>query len=302
MGEKTEPRMLASAASPAESSRSARPLPAPAASPPAAAAPVRPAAPTSPTAESEWAQGRTCEPILRPTRGANGKVATRFLPPTLYNLTHLREGDQVTQGNRHFRTLDPVDDILRRKLERTRPGTGVFSDLQIIWSEPSMERSSPDVFVVFDLERPPEEFGNSFDVAEEGVVPCLIFEIVSGTYKDTRDKDYELNPAHYARAGVKELVLVEPVTQGSPEIDILVGYRLGAGGTYEEIEPDASDRILLETVGFRVHVEQASVVLEDAQTGERFLTSQEEEDARKAAEAEVSRLREELDRLRGRSV
>lgn len=299
--------MLASGASPAESSRHATPLPPPA----AVAVPTPP-----PAVESEWAQGRRAEAILRTTRNQDGELVTEFLPPTLFNLTHLKEGDQVTQSNRHLRTLAPVDDILRRKLEGTRPGAGVFSDLQITWRDRSMERSSPDVFVVFGLERPPEEFGNSFDVAREGVGPCLIFEIVSGTYKSTRDKDYEFNPVHYAKAGVRELVLVEPLTRGLPEIDILVAYRLGDAGTYEEIEPDTSGRILLETVGFHIHVEQATVVLEDARTGERFLTSQQEEEARKAAEsraeqevrarkaaeAEAARLRKELDRLHGSSV
>ncbi len=39
-------------------------------------------------------------------------------------------------------------------------------------------------------ERPPEEIEGSFKVAEEGVVPSLVFEVVSATYKDSRDKDY----------------------------------------------------------------------------------------------------------------
>ncbi len=80
----------------------------------------------------------------------------------------------MSQGNRHYRTLDPVDDILRRKLEGKRAGAGVFSELMIYWPDPSMEPSVPDVFVAFGLERPPEELEGSFRVVEEGVVPSLV--------------------------------------------------------------------------------------------------------------------------------
>jgi len=315
MDKKSDTRMLASGVTPgmSPSSRPAvPPLVAPVPSVEGEVAPV----------DAEWPEGPLQEAIFRPTRTEAGELVIDVLPPTLDNLTHPEEEDVVSQGNRHYRALDPVDDVLRRKLERTRPGVGVFSELMIYWADPRLEPSCPDICVVFGLKRPPEEIENSFSVAQEGVGPCLVFEIVSATYKSTRDKDYEFSPVHYAKAGVEELVLVEPVTQGSPQIRRITGLRLGASGAYEQIGPDASGRILLETVGFHVHVEKAAVVLEDAETGERFLTSWEEEDARKAAEsraekqaqarqeaesraetaeAEAARLREELERLRGGS-
>lgn len=236
--------------------------------------------------DSEWPENRFGEAILRPAYDENGKLTIKVLPPTLYNLTHPKEEDDVSQGNRHYRTLDPVDDILRRKLERTRPGVGVFSELMVYWEDPDLVNSCPDICVVFGLKRPPEEIEESFKVAKEGALPCLVFEIVSATYKSIRDKDYEFNLGHYAKAGVKELVLVEPVTKGSPKIKRLAAYHLNAG-QYEKIQPDASERILLRTVGFKIHVQNSAVVIEDAKTGERFLTSWEEEEARKAAEARV---------------
>ncbi len=283
MAKDSQTRMMASGASPGISAPPGTAVPVP---PPAVprAAPAPGAGPEPTPAESDWPEGRLEEAIFRPTLKANGELVVEVLPPTLYNLTHPKEEDDVSQGNRHYRTLDPLDDILRRKLEKTRPGVGVFSELMIYWRDPAMESSCPDICVVLGLGRPPEEIGNSFYVAKEGVGPCLVFEIVSSTYKSTREKDYDFNPVHYAKAGVKELVLVEPVTRGSPEIRRLVGLRLGAADEYEEIEPDDSGRILLDTVGFQIHVEQAAVVVEDAETGERFLTSSEEEDARKEAQ------------------
>ncbi len=282
MDKKSDTPMLASGAAPGLSPSSR-----PAAYVAPSMAPVEPAAPgVAPRlpVEDHWDEGRLEEAIFRPTRTEDGELVIRILPPTLYNLTHPKEEDDVSQGNRHYRTLDPVDDILRRKLERKRPGVGVFSELMFYWPDPALEPSCPDVCVVEGLRRPAEEIGNSFDVAKEGVVPSLVFEIVSATYKSTRDKDYEFNPRHYAKAGVKELVLVEPVTQGSPEIRRVTALELDAAGSSKEIKPDVSGRILLKTVGFHVHVEKAAVVLEDARTHERFLTSWEEEEARRAAD------------------
>ncbi|MCP4655779.1 MAG: Uma2 family endonuclease, partial [bacterium] len=283
MDKKSDTRLLASGAAPGLSP-SAR-FAAYVAPPIAPDAPAAPAVAPLPPVEPDRPEGPVEEAIFRPTLNEAGELVINILPPTLYNLTHPKEEDDVSQGNRHYRTLDPVDDILRRKLERTRPGAGVFSELMIYWPDPTLEPSCPDVCVVFGLKRPPEEIENSFNVAKEGVVPCLVFEIVSATYKSTRDKDYEFNPQHYARAGVKELVLVEPVIRGSPEIRRIRALKLDVAGTSQEIKPDATGRILLETVGFHVHVEKAAVVLEDARTGERFLTSWEEEEARKAETA-----------------
>jgi Uma2 family endonuclease len=225
------------------------------------------------------------EAIFRASSNAAGEFEMQILPQTFDNLTHPKEEDVVTQSNRHYRTLDLVDDILRRQLERKRDGVGVFSDLLVVWDDPSLNDSSPDVFVVFDLKRPPEELEGRFDVAREGTQPSLIFEIVSGTYRDNRRKDYEFNTKHYAKAGVRELVLVEPMSEGSPHIRRLLVLRLGPGGTYREIRPNAEGRFLLKTVGMTVHVEDATVVLCDAATGERFLTSAEEEEARQAEKA-----------------
>ena len=137
------------------------------------AAPVEPAAPrvAPPRVEPEWGEGRLEEAIFRPTLNDDGKVEIQILPPTLYNLTHPKEEDVVSQGNRHFRTADPIGDILRRQVEKTRPGAGVFSELIFYWDDPTLVPSCPDVCVVFDLKRPPEEI-EPLGVLRIGSVKC----------------------------------------------------------------------------------------------------------------------------------
>ncbi len=283
MEKKSDMRLLASGPAPGFSSSSPSSTHVTSPWPPVRPPSVPPITPPPPPVEDDW-DGDWQEAIFRPRHDAEGRLVVDVLPPTLNNLTHPKEEDDVSQGNRHYRTLDPVDDILRRKLERKRPGVGVFSELIFYWPNPKTEPSCPDVCVVEGLKRPAAEIENSFYVADEGVGPCLVFEIVSATYKSTRDKDYEFNPRHYALAGVRELVLVEPITKGSPRIRQILALELFPSGAHREILPDASGRILLSTVGICAHVEAAAVVLEDAVTGERFLTSWEEEEAREAAE------------------
>jgi hypothetical protein len=91
-----------------------------------------------------------------------------------------------------------------------------------------------------------------------------------------------------------------------------IGYRLDDGGRYRAIEPDAEGRIVSETTGlaFGVSSNGQTVMVFDARTGERLYTSSEraaqteeraarEAEARKDAEDEVTRLREEIARLKG---
>jgi hypothetical protein len=57
-------------------------------------------------------------------------------------------------------------------------------------------------------------------------------------------------------------------------IEEVLGYRL-VDGQYLPLTPDEDGRILFETVGLLIGLQQSRVVMEDAQTGERLLTSQE---------------------------
>ncbi len=101
MDKKSDTRMLASGAEPGLSS-SSRPV----AYAPPRTAPVAPRQRPAPVVprlpvEDDVPQGRLEEAIFRPSFDENGKFVLDVLPPTLYNLTHPKEDDDVSQGNRH---------------------------------------------------------------------------------------------------------------------------------------------------------------------------------------------------------
>lgn len=144
----------------------------------------------------------------------------------------------------------------------------------------------------------------SFDVIAEGVRPCLVIEVVSPLSSRIRKTDLEDKVALYRRAGIPEYLIVD--SQLRDRRFRLLGYRLGPSG-YEPIEPDEEGRLLSETTGlwFQVSPDGNRVRLFEHPSGRPLPTRREiqenanaEAEARKAAEAEVARLRAEIDRLR----
>lgn len=135
----------------------------------------------------------------------------------------------------------------------------------------------------------------------EGKGPDVVIETTSrkSRRKDTLDK-----PRLYAQLGVKEYFLFDPDQEYlDPPLQ---GHRL-AESDYERIEPDSDGGLLSRELGPRLRVESGSLQFYRADTGERLLAPVEranreaealrrEAEARRAAEAEVARLREELAR------
>jgi hypothetical protein len=92
----------------------------------------------------------------------------------------------------------------------------------------------------------------------------------------------------YAKEGVEEYFTVYPLAEGKARD--LVGRRLEKDG-YVEIAPDSQGQVYSEKLGLFFHVDAASevLVIVDARTGQRLLTSSEEAARRKQAEERVER-------------
>ncbi|HEX9730854.1 MAG TPA: Uma2 family endonuclease [Thermoanaerobaculia bacterium] len=263
--------------------------------------------------------------VLRPVELADGRVEVQQLPLTIELLLDPREGDKVTQSDFHGFFLSSLLERLRR-LERV-PGVAVFTDLLFQWDKLGLPDSGPDVAVVAGLEGTREEImervEGCFDVAAIGRRPHLVIEVVSPEHGRLRRKDLAINREIYARAGVREYLIVNPIGRRSPGPLQLLGYRLEGGPEYTEIEPDEKGRILSQTTGLLFWSDPGGRRIEvfDAATGERLLTGQEEAaraeaaeeraereaGARKAAEAralaaegELRRFKEQLKAQRGR--
>lgn len=225
----------------------------------------------------------------------DGSIAWREIPLSAKDFLNPEEGDMMVQGNWHDWVLSALKDMLKRWLERS-PDVTVFSDFKMLWGIPDLPEPAPDVCVVRGL-RDRRRYRGSLDLEAEGVRPCLLIEVVSPTY---RRQDYDAKVKIYERVGIDEYLIVEP-RAGEPFV--LTGYRLDDAGRYRPIDADANGRLLSESTGlwFRPHPEpdfdsERFVVVEDAATGERLLTAEEEARRRREAEAEVARLKKELAR------
>jgi Uma2 family endonuclease len=194
-------------------------------------------------------------------------------------------------------------DILSWHYE-ARPDVLVSSDLKMLWRIRGLPGPAPDVAVIPGV-RDKFRMRPSFDVRREGTRPVLILEVVSEE-PEQWENDHREKVAIYERAGVEEYVILDPPT-GSGDRCALTGRRLNAAGRYEPIAPDAAGRLLSATTGLLFAVSPGGTTLHvfDAATGERLLTSREAREAQAAAEqraeraeAELARLRAEVERLK----
>jgi hypothetical protein len=174
-----------------------------------------------------------------------------------------------------------------------------------------IKSKAPDVMIAFGVK------GNhprrSYRIAEEGVVPAVIFEMTS---KKTSDEDEHGKKETYAWLGVKEYFLFDPEDLSiDPQMQ---GFRLHEG-QYVPLSPDTDGRLMSRELGMLLEVEDDLLRLIDTRTGKRLMTfdelfeladeaerrrlqaQQQAELAKQEAEAERKRnavLEEELARLR----
>jgi colicin import membrane protein len=250
-------------------------------------------------------------------RLVGGKVEEQRIPLTAADLLDPQLGDEIlVQGGPHATLTTDVYELLKRYYKKDASVLVTF-DMKIVWGIPGLPGPSPDTAVIQGVHNKAAR-RSVFDVQKEGVRPCLVVEVVSPQYEEIRNNDYVDKVEIYERGGVQEYVILEPSFTWKDHI-VLTGYRLGPDGHYERIEPDDHGRLLSETTGLLFgEDEDGSVLVIEARTGKPLrkpdqLEADEEAaqkraareakratreaEARKAAEAEIARLRAELDRI-----
>ncbi|TVS20960.1 MAG: Uma2 family endonuclease [Planctomycetaceae bacterium] len=149
----------------------------------------------------------------------------------------------------------------------------------------------PDAFVVKGIV--PQD-RRTYKIWVEGKAPDMVIETTS---RRTRRKDRQIKPELYARLGVKEYFLFDPL--GEYLDPPLQGFRMD-GGAYQRIELAKDGGLDSHELQLRLRLGDGHLDFVHRNTGERLLTRDErlrqETEARQAAEAEVARLRAELDR------
>jgi Uma2 family endonuclease len=238
---------------------------------------------------------------LRRVRLPGGETAVQEIPLTAEDLLDPQPGDEVTQSDPHFELFLLLGDMLRRFYD-DRDDVFVAGDLKMLWGIPGLPGPAPDIAVIPGVSRKRDPRRTAFDVVQEGARPCLILEVVSSADAETRRNDYEKKVRIYKQVGIPEYLILDPPAPATKGRLLLTGYRLGAGGRYQQILPDGEGRLLSETTGLLFGTdEEGSILILDTRTGERLLTSRQEMVARKAAEAELIRLRAELEQARRKS-
>ncbi len=282
---------------------------------------------TAPEAVDPFRYGWRWQTVRLP----NGKVTEQQIPLTAEDLLDPQLGDEVTQSEAHFEFLHWLADLLLRHYS-AREDIKVAGDMKILWGIPGLKEPSPDIAIIPGVRQKHDMDRGSFKVAEEGVRPCLIVEVVSATDSEVRLNDYEKKVKIYRQAGIPEYLICDPPTSVTGARLLLTGYRLGPNGRYRRIRPDAQGRLLSETTGllFGVGEDGQTITIFDTRTGEWLIDADErarreaearrleaearkaaeeraareadarrfEAEARKAAEAEIARLRAELDKVR----
>lgn len=287
------------------------------------AEPVR----TRPVRETQAEEEVPCT-FVRWVKGADGRFEPRVFPLTPEAFLDPRIGDTMVQGNPHGIASMELYELLRRHF-LPRQDVLVLHDVKHLL-EPR-RGPAPDISVILDAQNIDCNL-ESYNLAKIGIVPSLIIEVVSPSDSRIRRVDEEEKVGLYARVGVAEYILEDMPRPATGWRYRLRGYRLDdrldGERRYRDILPDSQGRLLSRTTGllFGVSPQGDRIEVTIAATGERILypieeaaghraekearireeqarqaaeeKASQESMARKAAEAEVDRLRREIERLR----
>jgi len=186
--------------------------------------------------------------------------------------THIREIMRLIQ------TLDGVF--------ADRPDVYVGGDLLVYYEEGNPRAVVvPDVFVVLGAPKVP--WRRIYKLWEEGLPPTFVIEVTSPS---TRREDMARKRTLYARLGVSEYVLYDPLDEYlRPPLQ---GYRL-VDGDYRAMETGRDGALLSGALNMRLMLVDGRLRLFDRQSGAMFLSAAERTDAAtQRADAEAAARRE----------
>lgn len=188
------------------------------------------------------------------------------------------DGKPMAETGIHVVTIFELFQTLRGQF-RDREDVYLAADMFLYYEEGNPKaRKAPDVMVCIGVRGNHQR--RSFRVWEEQTVPTVVFEITS---KKTRREDAESKPDVYARIGIPEYFLFDPVDEYlRPRLQ---GFRLTKSG-YERLSADSHGRLMSHELGYILQPQDYLLRLIDAQTEEMLpTTSQLEQRASGAARA-----------------
>lgn len=214
------------------------------------------------------------------------------------------DGTPMGETEYHSLAITHLYEVLRPWFHR-REGFHVAANMLLYYEQGNpLAVRGPDVMVSKGVRG--KHLRRSFRTWEEGVAPATIIEVTSSS---TKDEDQFVKPAVYARIGVKEYFLFDPV--GEYLKPRLQGFRL-VTGVYAPIVSRRADRVSSGELGLDLAIDAHLLRVIEPKTGRRLPTREEyraklklaRREAREAkrAAAEVQRrfaaLEAEIARLR----
>jgi Uma2 family endonuclease len=215
------------------------------------------------------------------------------------------DGKPMAETDLHRDEMTYVIEALQEHF-RAAPDVYVSGNLLLYYVEGEPRYSiSPDALVTKGL-ADAKIRRDIYKLWEEGRPPCWVMEVTS---RSTRQEDLRKKKDLYRQLGVEEYFLFDPREEYlEPSLQ---GHRLigGPGGEYRPIAPEDDGSLLSPVLGVLFRREGEGLRLFDARTGEPYLRASENVDrarretaradreaqARQALEAEVARLRRELE-------
>ena len=221
-------------------------------------------------------------PDMRALRVRNGSLAHREGGEILYPES---DGKPMAETDEHLEQMFYLIAALKLWFERRSRVYVAGNNLIYYRQGDPKQRVSPDVYVVKGVEKRRRRV---YKVWEEKKSPCVVIEVSS---KGTRREDLVTKFRLYRDVlGVKEYYIYDPLREYLP--GRMKAWELKRGDYVEQ--PIEGDRVMSAALGLFLVDTGRMLRLVDPRSGESLRTHEE-------SEAEVVRLRKELDRIRRRS-
>jgi Uma2 family endonuclease len=202
------------------------------------------------------------------------------------------DGEPMAETEVHILALIDLISALRFHY-RTQPGIYVIGNMFLYYEEGNPNaRKAPDLMVVKGVDTSFPR--RTFKTWEEKAVPSVIIELTS---KDTCEEDLGPKKTLYARLGVAEYIMFDPLHEYLPHR--LEGHRL-AGKKYVPLKIDSDGGLVSKELGLRLRPEGRLLRAYDLKTGQGILPPEEWYSLAKEAieEAEQEKQRAEKERKR----